>query len=157
MIERRKIKQIEKENYTIIPYYREKEDFMSESEIKFYKCLKLALKELRENNIIKLTIFAQVAVNRLINVNERRNFNDLFKEISERSIDFALFNEETNRIYCCIELDDETHEQENRKNRDIIINKVFKDNIRLIRIPREDYYNIEEIKEKILANNLEIV
>lgn len=157
MLERRKIKQTEKEGYTIIPHYREKEKFMSTNELKFYNCLKLVLKEIREKNGIKLTIFAQVAVNRLINVNERRNYDRLFKNISERSIDFTLFNEDSNKIYCCIELDDETHEQEKRKLRDVIINNAFNENILLIRIPRQDYYNVEEIKEKLFKNEFDKV
>lgn len=156
MDEKRKVKQIEiyddKGNleYTMIPNYKEHENFMTQSELRFYKFLINVVIELKEKYNLRLTIFAQVALNRLIDVNNERKMNPLFDKIARKSIDFALLNENTNKIYCCIELDDETHEREDRQERDILLDKVFKDNIKLIHIKRQDYYDTNEIIKKIL-------
>lgn len=156
MIEKRKIKQIEMRNefgeleYTIIPNYKVHENFMTENEIKFYKFLIRVVLEIKERNNINLTIFTQVALNRIIDVNNERQKNELFEKISRKSIDFVLFEENTNKIKCCIELDDETHKEEKRIKRDILLDKIFKDNIKLIHIQRNQYYNLEETIKQII-------
>lgn len=156
MNERRKAEQLEIYNefgqldYTIIPNYKIKQNFMTPSEIKLYKILVLATKEIREKYRLKLEIFAQVALNRIVEINNMRKQEMLFKNISERSIDFVLYNKETDKIYCCIELDDETHNQENRIKRDKIIDNALSKNIKMIHIKRENSYNLNELIEKII-------
>ena len=52
-----------------------------------------------------------------------------------------------------IELDDNTHNQAKRIERDNFINKLFKDlDIKLLRIPVQNYYNMEELEQKIKEN-----
>ena len=156
MDEKRRVKQIEiyddngNLEYTMIPNYKEHENFMTQNELRFYKFLINVVIELKEKYNLRLTIFAQVALNRLIDVNNERRMNPLFDKISRKSIDFALLDESTNKIYCCIELDDRTHERDDRKERDILLDKVFKDNIKLIHIERQDYYDTNDIIQKIL-------
>lgn len=156
MEEKRKIKQLEildeKGNleYTIIPNYRTHENFMTQNELKFYKFLIKVIIEIKERYNINLTIFAQVALNRLIDVNNERKRDVLFDRISRKSIDFALMNENNNKIFCCIELDDETHENSDRKERDQLLDKIFKNNMKLIHIKRKEFYNIDEMIKKII-------
>lgn len=156
MDEKRRVKQIEiyddngNLEYTMIPNYKEHENFMTQNELRFYKFLINVVIELKEKYNLRLTIFAQVALNRLIDVNNERRMNPLFDKISRKSIDFALLDESTNKIYCCIELDDRTHERDDRKERDILLDKVFKDNIKLIHIEKQDYYDTNDIIQKIL-------
>ena len=97
-----------------------------------------------------LTIFTQVALNRIIDVNNERHKNDLFEKISRKSIDFVLYNEKINKIFCCIELDDKTHNEPKRIKRDNLIDKIFKNNIKLIHIKTAQYYNLEEVINKII-------
>ena len=53
----------------------------------------------------------------------------------------------------CIELDDYTHNQQKRIERDKFINKLFEDvNIKLLRVPVQNFYNIKELKNKIIEN-----
>lgn len=53
----------------------------------------------------------------------------------------------------CIELDDKTHYNNKRIERDKFMNKLFKDlEIKLIRIQVENFYNIEELEQKIKEN-----
>lgn len=126
---------------------------MTKNELKFYRFLINVVIEIRKIYNLNLTIFAQVALNRIIDINNEREQKELFDKISRKSIDFVLFNEENSKIYCCIELDDETHEKEDRKERDILIDNAFKNNINLIHIKRADYYSKEEMIQKIVEFN----
>ena len=136
--------------YVIIPNYTKTDYFMSQSEIKFYKVLILAIQKIKKENKFNLEIFPQVAINRIIKQNNKRE-NELEKDIFAKSIDFVLYNKNTDEIYCCIELDGKEHfTNKNRIERDNIINNAFKGNIKLIRQKVQDSYNIDEIINKIL-------
>lgn len=156
MEEKREIKQekIYDENgklkYVIIPNYTKTDYFMSKNEIKFYKVLILAITEIREKYKIRLEVFPQVALNRIIKQNNRRE-KELEKDLFAKSIDFVLYNKETDEIYCCIELDGIEHKTDkNRIERDKIINDMFENNIKLIRQDVSENYNINEIIDKII-------
>ena len=156
MEEKRKIEQKKiydeegKLKYVIIPNYTKTDFFMSQSEIRFYKLLILIATEIREKFNIKLEIFPQVAINRLIKQNNRRE-KELEKDIFAKSIDFTLYDREKDEIYCCIELDGKEHKTDpERIKRDKIINEAFKDNIKLIRQDVQDNYDKDELMEKIL-------
>lgn len=144
-MEKRKMKELEilddkgMLDYTIIPNYKIKEEFITENELKLYKVLKKVAYEL------KLDIFTQVALNRILEINNRRKQQQLRNRIDRKSIDFVLYDEKIKKIVCCIELDDPTHEREDRIERDLFLDKIFKDTIKLIRIKVQNYYDYNEI------------
>lgn len=144
-MEKRKMKELEilddkgMLDYTIIPNYKIKEEFITENELKLYKVLKKVAYEL------KLDIFTQVALNRILEINNRRKQQQLRNRIDRKSIDFVLYDERMKKIICCIELDDPTHEREDRIERDLFLDKIFKDTIKLIRIKVQNYYDYNEI------------
>ena len=136
--------------YVVIPNYTKTEYFMSKNEIRFYKILILAITEIREKYKIRLEVFPQVSLNRIIKQNNRRE-EELEKNIFAKSIDFVLYDKEKDEIYCCIELDGIEHKTDPKKiERDNIINDMFKDNIKLIRQDVKDTYNKDIIIEKII-------
>lgn len=143
-MEKRKMKELEilddkgMLDYTIIPNYKMKEEFITENELKLYKVLKKVAYEL------KLDIFTQVALNRILEINNRRKQQQLRNRIDRKSIDFVLYDERMKKIICCIELDDPTHEREDRIERDL-----FKDTIKLIRIKVQNYYDYDKILNMI--------
>lgn len=149
--------------YMKIPNYRLHEPFLTKNEVNFFVTLINAVNQIKN---LKLSIFAQVALNRIIDVNNERvkfgnsNKNDpeksLWKEIHERSIDFVLYDRDKEKIYCCIELNDETHKQPKRKERDEIIEKILLEgDIRIIFQKRQNHYNVDEIVKKILDCEIE--
>ncbi len=148
-MEKRKMKELEilddkgMLDYTIIPNYKIKEEFITENELKLYKVLKKVAYEL------KLDIFTQVALNRILEINNRRKQQQLRNRIDRKSIDFVLYDEKTKKIVCCIELDDSTHEREERIERDLFLDKIFKDTIKLIRIKVQNYYDYNKILNMI--------
>lgn len=119
--------------------YMKKEYLLTETELKFYKQLKKITDELG------LTICPQVTLYEIL---RNKNFKD-FNKIQSKSIDFVI-TEQNLKIKLCIELDDQSHYKTKRMQRDIFINKLFEDlNIKLLRIPVKNFYNLDELKCKI--------
>lgn len=128
----------EKENINI-GLYEKKEYLMTKNELKFYKQLK------KITDKLNLTIFTQVSLYQIIKNKEYKNFN----KIKSKSIDFVI-TENNGKIKLCIELDDNTHNKNNRIERDNFINEIFKQtNTKLLRIPVQEFYNLEKLEEKI--------
>ena len=128
----------EKENINIA-LYEKKEYLMTRNELKFYKQLK------KITDKLDLTIFAQVSLYQIIKNKEYKDFN----KIKSKSIDFVI-TEDNGKIKLCIELDDSSHNKNNRIKRDNFINQIFKQtNINLLRIPVQEFYNIEALENKI--------
>lgn len=119
--------------------YEKKEYLLTPTELKFYKVLK------NITNEQNLLICPQVALYEII---QNKDFKD-FNRIASKTIDFVI-TEPNLRIKFCIELDDYSHNQPKRKKRDAFVNKLFNDtNVKLIRIPVQNYYNKEELKNII--------
>ena len=155
MEEKRIIKQIPQYDeynnlkYTIIPNYRERKNFLTENEMKFYYALKKALKISKK---LPFDIFSQVALNRIIEVNNSRakNENDLGNKITMWSIDFVLYDTRKNKIVLCIELDDPTHKTRQRKERDDVLNNALESNVKILHIETQNFYEPLEIRKLIL-------
>lgn len=119
--------------------YSKKEYLLTKQELKFYKLLKSI------TNKYNLEVFCQTSLYAIIKANNIKDFN----KIRSKTIDYVIVD--TNgKIKLCIELDDTTHIQNNRIERDNFINNIFEQlNIKLIRIPVENYYNLKTIEDKI--------
>lgn len=118
----------------------EKVDYLlTKNELKFYRILKQVTSKLG------YSLFCQVALYEIV---KSKNYKD-FNKIKSKSIDFVI-TQENCKILLCIELDDISHERNKRIERDNFINQLFKDlNIKLLRIPVQNFYNMEELENKI--------
>lgn len=152
MEEKRKMKEIEVKDdkgmldYTIIPNYKLKEEFITENEFRLYKTLKKLAYDLQ------LNLFTQVALNRIIEVNNRRNQQQLKNRIDRKSIDFVLYDENMKKVVCCIELDDSSHERSDRRERDKFLDDKLRGIVKLIHVKVQKYYDYEELKKQIEEN-----
>lgn len=127
------------ENINYSEKYVKKDYLLTQTELKFYRLLKQITDELN------LVVCPQVALYQVV---QNKNFKD-FNKIQNKSIDFVIV-EPNLKIKLCIELDDYTHKREKRIKRDEFLNKLFNDlEIKLLRIPVQNYYNLEELKKKI--------
>ena len=132
-------KQINTKNIDYSSLYSKKEYIMTSEELKFYKLLKSI------TNKYNLIIFTQVSLYAIIKSNNIKDFN----KIKSKSIDYVI-TDNNGKIKFCIELDDESHLKENRQERDKFINELLKQiRIKLIRIPKQNFYNLQELEEKI--------
>lgn len=131
-------------------YYKPKRYIITKNELKFYNVLIEIAKELN------LILFSQVSLYNIIIMKENLDYytkTKYFNKIASKSIDFVLVDKNNCRIKLCIELDDNTHRQRKRIERDKFINDLFKElEINLLRYPMYNEYYKETLKRKIKEN-----
>lgn len=126
-------------NNNYYKYFSKKEYLLTPTELKFYNLLKQITDKLN------LNLFCQVSMYEIIKCKDYKHFN----KIRSKCIDFVI-TEKNCKIRCCIELDDYTHNSNKRKKRDLIVDNIFKSsNVNLIRIKVQNYYNLNELEDKI--------
>ena len=139
----KQIYQIQIKTFNYNALYKPKECIITKTELKFYKILLDISKEL------DLILFSQVSIYSIIGT--RYNDKESFYKISSKSIDFVLVSKDNCKVMAAIELDDYTHMLWERKERDMFINKLFRDlDILLLRFNVEPEYDKEKIKNKII-------
>ena len=135
-------------------HYKKKTYLTTKNELKLYKIL---LDICTKYNLI---LFTQVVLYEIIEINDKpysKNYTKYFNKIRSKSIDFVIADKETTRIRLCIELDDFSHKQKKRIDRDEFINTLFKDlDINLLRLPVTNYYDINKIESKIRSTCTDI-
>lgn len=135
-----------KENKVNLLNYAKKDYVMTQTELIFYRELKKVTEKL------ELSIFPQVNLERIVNVKNNNKADR--NRIKSRSIDYTIVNNKNCKIICCIELDDYTHNYQNRIKRDNFINELFVSvGIKLHRIKVNNIYNLEEL-EHIIKESL---
>lgn len=109
---------IRKENF---PY--RKKYLLTKNELEFYKCLKIIADELN------LCVLSKIRLADLIEIYGHKNNSEYFKyfgKIKAKHIDFALAKKENLEIILLIELDDFSHNRQDRKLRDEFIDEICK-------------------------------
>lgn len=82
-----------------------------------------------------------------------QNWKGAFSHISQKSVDFVLCDKEYISPKLAIELDDKSHEREDRMERDIEVERMLEDaQFPLLRLENHGRFNPNELKEKI--NNI---
>ena len=118
---------------------------MTNYEYKFYQ----NIKELEdEYQIVPQLNLAAVTKK----INNNRYYSELF-----RNIDFAIFSKDYQELLLLIEINDQTHNNYNRRNRDMKVKKICNDiGVKLItfytKYPNEKTYVINRIKNELDTN-----
>ena len=115
---------------------------MTEYEYKFYQILKKL-----EDKYIIIPQLNLAAIVRKINNN--KYYSELF-----RNIDFAIFSKDYKKLLLLIEINDQTHKNHKRKDRDLKVKKICNDiGVKLItfytKYPNEKNYVINRIIKEI--------
>jgi hypothetical protein len=125
--------------------YTKVEKLLTPMEMRFYRLLTKAVGR-------ELLIFVKVRIGDLMDAHpgmDRIKRRTAFNKIACKHIDFVICDKEL-KILLGIELDDKSHEREDRKVRDKFVNAAFKSaGINLLRISGKHYYNIDVIKQQI--------
>ena len=126
----------------ILPY-RLRDDFLSPAEFSFYKILVSLVGS-------RLIVLTKVRLADIFFV-ARPNENVLyFNRISQRHVDFLLCTPNTMKPVVGIELDDASHNQPSRQQRDEFIDKVFLTaGLPLLHMPVQREYNSQEISTRL--------
>ena len=135
------------ESFKYKNYYKPKRYITTINELNFYNVLMEIAKEL------DLILFSQVSLYNIVETKQNLDYKTktiYFNKIASKSIDFVLVDKKDCRIKLCIELDDNTHKQKQRIERDKFINELFEElEIDLLRYPTYKIYYKETLKKKI--------
>lgn len=127
-------------------YYKTK--LLTYAEDKFRIILDNAIKEQLKHIDENIVILTKV---RLLDIfrpnNQRKDSNTLFNKVSQKHIDFVIVDDKYN-IICLVELDDNTHNSEERQERDKFVDGVAKE----CGVP---IFRIKERVASITLDNLE--
>jgi hypothetical protein len=126
----------------ILPY-RLRDDFLSPAEFSFYKVLASIVGP-------RLVILTKVRLADIFFVIQQDEYISYFNRIVPKHVDFLLCNPTTMKPIVGIELDDGSHSQITRQERDEFVDKVFEAaGLPLVRMPARMQYSAVEINEKI--------
>lgn len=126
----------------------EQKNFMTNAEKDFYKKIVV----LEEN----YKIIPQINLATIVKKKSKYKYRtELY-----RNIDFAIFDKDLNNVLLLIELNDSTHNQKSRIDRDLKVKKICTDaNLKLInfytKYPNEQEYVIKRIKTEIAQTKKE--
>lgn len=97
---------------------------MSKTELEVYNQILLIIPK-SFHLLAQVRLCDIVQVNSKIHKPQTSKWQSLFNKISRWHCDFVVINEQGKTIFCA-ELDDHTHRNEKRINRDVEFNKIFK-------------------------------
>ena len=124
--------------------YKKKKYLMTKVEHDFFKVLQQVV-----NN--KYYIVPQVQLSKLVGIDRYEKYKKTYlNKIDRKSVDFVLFDKEYFSPIMIIELDDNSHEREDRKTRDGFVDSVVEKIGMPIKHIKTSYsYNFQEIQSLI--------
>lgn len=126
--------------------YERYSSILTPAEQHFYKVLASAVGG-RAIIMAKVRIADVIRVRRTV---KGKQFWSYFSKISQKHIDFVLLEPSTLQTLCLIELDDKSHLQVNRSQRDKFVNRIMAEvGIPLYRFPVRRRYSGIEILERL--------
>jgi hypothetical protein len=124
--------------------YRVRPRLVTKAELRFYRSLQKAVQD-------DWQIFAMVRIADILAVEEGiKNRRSWFNKIVGKHVDFVLCDPGTLQPVIGIELDDATHQRNDRAKRDAFVDAAFDAaELPLLRIPVTRHYQSREIRELI--------
>jgi hypothetical protein len=123
--------------------YRMRDDFLSAAEFSFYRVLRLAVKD-------RAVILAKVNLADIFFVS-RPNENQAYRnKIDRKHVDFLGCDPTTMKPLIDIELDDKSHNRQDRIKRDLFVEQVFQTaGLPLIRFPAKAAYDPNQLSAQL--------
>ena len=127
--------------------YKRKDFLMSRAEHEFFDILVDITKD-------QYYVFPQIHLSTILdNKVVGQNWKGAFRHIDEKSVDYVICDKAYIKPLLAIELDDRTHERENRKIRDGEVERILSDaNLLLLRFGNGGRFDKEEIRRLVLEN-----
>jgi len=124
---------------------------LTPAELHFYRTLSRATSE-HELVMVKVRIADVVGVTTPY---QDKRFWKHFGPIASKHLDFVICDRNTFDVHFAVELDDRSHWEESRVERDRFVNQVLLDaGIPLVRFPVRRHYNAKEVRAAIDAQTL---
>lgn len=131
--------------------YKEKQFLLTPTELDFFNVLKKSV-------VNNETVFAKVRQADIVEVvqkSKNSGFWKAFNRISQRHVDFVLCDSKTSQPLIIIELNDKSHQKQDRMKRDMELRETINDtNIKLVEIPASSSYAVNEIQTAIYGNDV---
>ncbi len=126
--------------------YRRRETLLTKAETRFYFALQNCVGD-------EWTIFAMVRIADVLSVDAAQNpGRGWFNRISNKHVDFVLCDPDSLRVVAAIELDDASHERQDRIERDEFVNAAFRSaDLPLIRVPVQAKYETSDLRKRLNA------
>ena len=124
-----------------VPPYHIRDDFLSSAELNFYRVLRMAVSDWA-------VICPKVSLGELFYAKsgDYRQNRGWMNRIDRKHVDFLLCDPGTMQPLLGIELDDASHQQRDRQERDLFVNQVFATaGLPLQRVPVQTSYNVREL------------
>lgn len=119
--------------------WRKNNAFLSNAERSFYGVLLMAVGDYA-------TVSVKVRMGDLIWVKGQANRN----KIDRKHVDFVLLDPQTLDVFCCVELDDSSHEKAERIERDLLVDEIFKTaGIPLLHVKCERSYIVANVAQLV--------
>lgn len=131
---------LETEKASLPVRYASRGILLTNTEVPFFHLLRKMTKDY-------LVIFPHVALRDLVSVVvDQSEYFTYYNKIDRKQVDFVLCDPETLKPVFAIELDDTSHKQQDRMERDKFVENVFEEaNIPLVRVPVKNKYDVEEL------------
>ena len=124
--------------------YDKRIPFLSAAERSFFEILQLAKPA---NTLIAIKVRLADVI-KPARTTGRGNWQRAFNGTSAKHLDFVLLSSVTLEVMAAVELDDRSHEQENRRVRDQLINAALESaGIPIVRVPARASYAIDEMRK----------
>ncbi|WP_415904364.1 DUF2726 domain-containing protein [Neptuniibacter sp. QD48_55] len=124
--------------------YRQKKTLFTEAERSFLGVLDQCIDPKQHR------VFGKVRVADIVEPNPTKNRSEwsrAFGKIKAKHFDYVICTADTLKPVCAIELDDKSHSQKKRQQRDQLLESVCEEaNLPLIRVPAKRSYKLEEVK-----------
>lgn len=127
----------------ILDRYSLQESVLTKAELNFYRVLKEVVGE-------KYAVLVKVRLADLFSTRGGEGYYSAFNKISAKHIDFLLADPQSFSPVLAIELDDRSHQNQNRKNRDEFVDQIFeKTGLKLLRVKAANKYDPVDIRDRI--------
>jgi very-short-patch-repair endonuclease len=129
------------------PYLYEKEaSLLSPGERSFFTALEAAVGNHHR-------IFAKVRLADILKIKDAKNrstWQKAFNPIQSKHVDFLACDPEDMSIRFVVELDDKSHQRQDRQDRDVLVDRILTTaGIPFFRFPAKSSYSAEEIRKRI--------
>lgn len=124
--------------------YKLKDLVMTHPEFQFFRLLQTVLQN-------RYDIFPQIHLDAILDykINGQSWFG-AGQHINQKSVDFLLCDKDSGKLILAIELDDRSHEREDRIMRDAEVERIFKNiNLPLLRVKNNHNFTKEEVSKMI--------
>ena len=123
--------------------YQARGALLSPAELSFFRVLQNAVGQL-------VLVCPKVRLTDILKPTEKQNYQTALNKISRKHVDFVLCDPATTKVLGVVELDDKSHDREDRVARDSFVDNAFSGaGIQIVHFKTSASYSVEEIRQQL--------